>query len=127
MTSLDTNVVLRFLLDDVPGQTKKVEKVISQKTVYVTDVVVVEIIYVLEQVYKIDRKEITKLILAFLNFSNVVYNEYFLQNAIHFYANHPALSITDCYIAKESETYKNALITFDRKLSNQGGSHVELV
>ncbi len=124
MISLDTNVVLRFLLDDVPEQTQKAKNAISKNKVYVTDVVVVEIIYVLERVMLLPRKDIAKLVTAFLGFSNVVHNPHFLVESIELYERYPSLSIVDCYAAEEAKAYKNKLVTFDKRLSTQGGKHV---
>lgn len=124
MISLDTNVVLRFLLDDVPGQTQKATKVIEKNKVYVTDVVVVEVIYVLEKVIMLSREDIAKLVTDFLGFANVVHNPYFLLEVVQRYEHHPSLSIVDCYAASEAKAYNNQLVTFDKRLVSQGGRHV---
>jgi len=123
--SLDTNVVLRFLLDDVSDQTKRATEVITKNKVYVTDFVTVEVIYVLEKVIELSRQDITKLMTDFLGFSNVVHNPYFLLNTISLYEHYPSLSIVDCYASAETEAYGNKLVTFDKRLANQGGKHVQ--
>lgn len=127
MISLDTNVVLRFLLDDVPEQTKKATKIIEKNQVYVTDVIAVEIIYVLEKVILLTREDICRLVVDFLGFANVVHNPYFLLDAIHLYGSHLSLSIVDCYASAEAEAYTNQLATFDKRLANQGGKHVSIL
>ena len=127
MTSLDTNVVLRFLLDDVPEQTQKATNAIEKSNVYVTDVVTVEVIYVLEKVFLLSRHDICKLVTDFLGFANVVYNPYFLLDAIQLYENHPSLSIVDCYASAEAKAYNNKLVTFDKRLANQAGKHVSIL
>lgn len=124
MTSLDTNVVLRFLLDDVPEQTEKAAKIIGKDKVYLTDVIIVEVVYVLEKVIGLSRQNITKLVTGFLGFANVVHNPYFLLNTINLYEHHSSLSIVDCYAAAEAEAYNNKLVTFDKRLVTQGGKHV---
>jgi predicted nucleic-acid-binding protein len=124
MTSLDTNVVLRFLLDDVPEQTKKATKAIEQDKVYVTDVIVIEVIYVLEKVMLLSRQDITRLVTQFLGFANVVHNQHFLMDAIQLYEHHSSLSVVDCYAAAEAKTYNNQLVTFDKRLVSQGGEHI---
>jgi predicted nucleic-acid-binding protein len=125
MTSLDTNVVLRLLLDDVPDQTFTAKKIIEKNKVYVTDVIVVEIIYVLEKVMLLSRKDISDLLIGFLGFSNVIHNPYFLTETIKFYEVHPSLSIVDCYASAEAKAYHNKLATFDKQLVSQGGKHVD--
>jgi predicted nucleic-acid-binding protein len=127
MISLDTNVVLRFLLSDVPEQTDKATSLIESQTVYVTDVIIVEAIYVLEKVYQLSRSDICELINGFLGFSNVVHNPRFLIETIDLYKGHPSLSIVDCYACQEARAYGNELITFDKRLVNQGGQHVRLL
>ena len=124
MTSLDTNVVLRFLLNDVPEQTEKAAKIINKEKVYVTDVVTVEVVYVLEKVIELSRQDITKLVADFLRFANVVHNPFFLLDAIHLYEHHPSFSIVDCYAVTEAGAYSNKLVTFDKRLVSQGGKHV---
>ncbi len=124
MTSLDTNVVLRFLLNDLPEQTEKAAKVIVKDKVYVTDVVTVETVYVLEKVIELSRKDVVKLVTDFLGFANVVHNPFFLLDAIELYEQHPALSIVDCYAIAEAKAYNNKLVTFDKRLVSQGGNHV---
>lgn len=127
MISLDTNIVLRFLLDDIPEQTAKATNVISKNKVYVTDVVVIEIIYVLERVIQLPRKDIARLVTDFLGFSSVIHNPYFLVESIGLYKRSPSLSIVDCYATQEAKAYTNKLATFDKRLSSQGGAHVTLL
>ena len=124
MISLDTNVVLRFLLDDVPEQTERATKAIKHNKVYITDVAVVEVIYVLEKVILLSRKDISKLVSDFFGFANVIYNPYFLLETIQLYKHHPSLSIVDCYASSEAKAYYNQLVTFDKRLISQGGKHV---
>jgi len=124
MISLDTNVVLRFLLDDVPEQTQKATNVIEKNKVYVTDVVAIEVIYVLEKVILLSRQDISKLVTGFLGFANVVHNPYFLLDAIQLYVQHPSLSIVDCYAACEAKAYNNQLVSFDKRLVSQGGKNI---
>lgn len=124
MISLDTNVVLRFLLDDVPEQTAAATKTIEQNKVYVTDVAVVELVYVLEKVILLSRQDVSTLMMGFLGFANVVHNPYFLLDTIKMYENHPSLSIVDCYGSAEASAYGNKLVTFDKRLASQGGKHV---
>ena len=125
MISLDTNVVLRFLLNDIPEETKKADVLIKQNKVYVTDVTLMEIIYVLERALSLPRKEIKELIISFLSFANVVHNTVFLIDAVTFYSQHPSLSIVDCYASAEASAYHNRLVTFDKRLVSQGGDHVD--
>ncbi len=125
MTSLDTNVVLRFLLDDIPEQSAKAAKLISENQVYVTDVVIAETIVVLEKIYKLSHNDIVELLTDFLGLNNLVYNQFFLTNAIDLYKERPNLSFVDCYSATEAKMYNNSLVSFDKQLVKHGGDHVK--
>lgn len=124
MNSLDANVVLRYLLNDIPEQSLKSKAVITNSASYVTDVVITEIIFVLERVIDMDRIEIVKLVKAFLGLPNLICNDYFLDQSIDLYGRKKTLSFVDCYAAIEAEVYGNSLVTFDKELIKHGGAHV---
>jgi predicted nucleic-acid-binding protein len=50
MNNLDANVVLRFLLDDIPAQSVKASRLITTSQCYVSDVIFAEAAFVLERV-----------------------------------------------------------------------------
>lgn len=125
ITGLDTNVVLCFLLNDIPEQSAKATKLISEDPVYVTDVVVAETIIVLEKIYRLNHKDIGELITDFLGLNNLIYNKYFLNQTIDLYVERPSLSFVDCYSALEAKAYQNKLVTFDKALAKHGGNHVK--
>lgn len=124
MNSLDTNVVLRYLLNDIPRQSNKSKTIIIGSTSYITDVVAVEIIFVLEKVIGMERSDIVKLVKTFLSLPNLIYNDYFLDQSLDLYGANKTLSIVDCYAATEAKVYGNSLVTFDKQLVKHGGSHV---
>jgi predicted nucleic acid-binding protein len=124
VNSLDANIVLRYLLNDIPEQSLKAKTVITGSESYITDVVTAEIIFVLERVIGMERPDIVKLIKAFLSLPSLGYNDYFLDQAIDLYGGMRALSIVDCYAATEAKVYGNLLVTFDKELVKFGGSHV---
>lgn len=69
---IDTSVILRLLVKDDDIKRKAVEKLLKDAknkgiTLYLLPVAVMETVFVLEKVYKIDRKKIKELLLAILN------------------------------------------------------------
>lgn len=124
MNSLDTNIVLRYLLDDVPEQTAKARLVIVDSACYVTDVVATEVVFVLERVIGMERSDIVKLVQAFLGLPNLVYADYLLDETFELYSKQPSLSFVDCYAAIEAKIYKNTLYTFDKQLTKNGGTQI---
>ncbi|MBE9061275.1 PIN domain-containing protein [cf. Phormidesmis sp. LEGE 11477] len=58
MNIVDANVVLRYLLDDHAELSPQAAEIIEQQTVALPIEVACEVIYVLQKVYTIDRKDI---------------------------------------------------------------------
>lgn len=125
MNSLDTSVVLRYLLNDIPEQSIKAKEIITGSASYVTDVVTVELIFVLERVICMERSDIVELVKAFLSLPKLIYNDYFLDQTIDLYGAKEKLSIVDCYAATEAKIYDNSLLSFDKELVKSGGNHVK--
>lgn len=122
--SLDTNVVLRYFLNDIPEQSTKSKVAIAGSAVYVTDVVLTEVVFVLEKVIEMERSDIVRLVKTFLSLPNLIYNDYFLDQTFDLYGAQKSLSFVDCYAATEAKIYNNSLITFDKQLVKHGGNHV---
>ena len=83
-----------------------------------------ETVYVLEQTLGYDRGFISAILLMFLGISGVSYNDHLLPAVINLFEQKPSLSFVDCYAAVEAKVFGTKLYTFDKKLINQGGSHV---
>jgi predicted nucleic-acid-binding protein len=69
---IDTSAILRLLVKDDPVKACAVEKLIREskdkgRTLYVLPVTVLEIVWVTEKVYRLDRKTIRELVEAILN------------------------------------------------------------
>ena len=123
MNSLDTNLILRFLLRDVAHQVSQAIRVITTSECYVTDSVFTETIFVLEKVYEIPRTRIATLTKGFLSFVNLAHSSY-LADVIDLFEKQQSLSIIDCYAAVEARNFGNQLVTFDKRLLKYGGDHV---
>ena len=124
MTSLDTNVVLRLLLGDVSQQAERSSTLLRKTRCYLTDAVAVEVIYVLEKVYKYPRSRIILFLRKLLTIDNLRCSEFVLVEVLDLYQKQQTLSIIDCYAAVEAEITNNRLATFDKKLLKHGGAHV---
>lgn len=121
MSSLDTNVLMRYIWADLPEQYEKATKLIDKEdqTFYVSDMVVAEIIHNLK-ISHIRRSSLVGTIEKLAGRKNIVMSSFVLQKVLPYYAEHPALSFVDCYVAMEAEEKgREPLWTFDRKLANQ--------
>ena len=118
---LDTNYILRFLLDDIKEQSLEVEKLlesalIKKSEIYISIIVQMELIYVLSSFYKESKLEIYKIMkkLYDMNFIGFEYKEIMLES-IDKYLDHN-ISIQDSFLLTLSKKNTMELKTFDKKL-----------
>lgn len=121
MPTLDTNVVLRWLLDDVTEQTAAADALIaSGQRCAVPDAVLLETVYVLEKVMRLSRRTIVAAIETVFAVANADLDRAMWRGVLDDYLAHPQLSISDTYLgALARATQQVPLYTFDRKLANQ--------
>lgn len=78
MIALDTNVLVRFLVEDDEAQLEKVRRflqraVASNSSCYVSDIVMCEVVWVLERSYKFRRAEISQVLGRLLRARNLAF------------------------------------------------------
>lgn len=71
MVALDTNILLRFILNDDPVQSPRARELVATNQVYVPLTVILEFAWALRRIYKYTRSEVTQAILAFVNIGGV--------------------------------------------------------
>ena len=69
---IDTSAILRLLVKDDPAKAKSVEKLLKESkdkgvTLFVLPITILEIVWVTEKVYRLNRKTIRDLVEAILN------------------------------------------------------------
>jgi len=121
MPSLDANCLLRWLLDDIPEQTALVTAVInSGENIAVADAALIETVFVLEKLKKINRETIEKAIMAIIEKETIICNRDLFKEILPIYTSHAKLSFADCYLEVLARKTENVpLLTFDKKLANQ--------
>ena len=121
MPSLDTNCLLRWVLGDVPEQTKLITDLISSTDNFaVADAALIETVYVLEKLKKISRELISKTMMVIIGKDNILSSKELFIEILPLYRDHPKLSIVDCYLeVLARNTGTTPLFTFDEKLANQ--------
>jgi predicted nucleic-acid-binding protein len=121
MPSIDTNCLLRWILNDIPEQTVLVAELFrSHKNIILADVAIIETVFVLEKVKKISRATIEKAVLAVIENDVISCNEKLFREILPVYTSHSKLSFVDCYLevlARSTNTIP--LFTFDKKLATQ--------
>ncbi|MCL2782687.1 MAG: PIN domain-containing protein [Propionibacteriaceae bacterium] len=120
--ALDTNVLLRLIVPDVPEQHARARRLLAtpSTTFMVADYVFVELVFVLERHYGFDRGQIARAATGIMELGNIECHEDLLRAAIEFWQVHPKLSFEDCLMAEYAQTQSAVpLWTFDHKLANQ--------
>lgn len=123
MNALDTNILVRFLMADDVKQAQKVHQLFSEseKTkseLFITILVVVELIWVLESAYNIPRKDIINAIddmlqMPILRFEHQPTLYKFIKTAIN-----NNFDLSDLLISLIAKTLKcETTLTFDKKAS----------
>ena len=77
MIAVDTNVLLRYLLDDDAGQSKKASSIIAgNSNILITDIVLTETIWTLKgKKYNLDKESIIKVINTLFSEPNIIFED----------------------------------------------------
>ena len=115
MIRLDTNYILRYLLNDDEKMASIAEEAIRYKAVHISNEVWAEVVYVLEGVYGLKKEEISKVLRSLLKFENIhVIDKYKLSKALELFAL-KKLDFVDCLLCAYAST--DEVLTFDKKLN----------
>jgi predicted nucleic-acid-binding protein len=127
--SLDTNVLLRLLLNDIPEQHQSVKRLLADTSnnFSVADIAIIELVFALQRHYGFTRQQVAEAVTGLTRLSVVNCNRSLFENVMPVFLEHTALSFEDCCLS----TYAilndaEPLWTFDKKLANQAAS-AELV
>ena len=117
MKLIDTNVILRYILNDHEELSEKARLIIDGEDVMIVGQVVAEVIYVLKNVYNATREEIAAALLDFCEIDNVsLENEEILICAIEEYGSNN-LDFVDLLLYSYQKHLGVEVVTFDKKLS----------
>jgi predicted nucleic-acid-binding protein len=117
--SLDTNVLLRLIVGDVPTQTSAIEDLLKRvSSLQVADVVIFETVFVLQSYYAFSREDIYQSLVSIIRHPKINCNRRLFEPAFAFYREHPKLSLVDCALPGYANL-NNAtpLYTFDKDLA----------
>ena len=123
--SLDANVVLRLLLNDVPDQHAAAVTLLeaAEPPFVVSDVAVVEVVFALCRYYGFSRAVAAEAIEGLVSLVEIECNRDLFERALLLFVDHAKLSFEDCCLATYA-ALSNAqpLWTFDKKLAAQTDS-----
>ena len=114
MEMLDTNMVLRYLLNDNEKMADEAEKIIREGSVQVTIEVLAEVVYVLKGVYSMEREKIKSSLLEFLSEVQITEPEV-MKIGLETYAEQN-MDFVDCILYAYNKVKGYEIRTFDKKL-----------
>ena len=113
MPILDANVILRYLLRDIPDMAETAKETIMSGASTTVEVLA-EVVYVLSSVYKVNRETIATTLEAFLPEIDVPHRAA-LRYAFQLYSN-IKIDFVDCVLAGYHFAEGQDIMTFDIKL-----------
>lgn len=113
MVLFDTNMILRYLLNDDTDMADAAERYITAGA-SVTIEVMAEAVYVLKRVYQLERRDIADLLTQLLDLVGTPDKE-LLLSALDAYAKH-GLDFVDCILLSYHNLRGYEIATFDQKL-----------
>lgn len=114
MVMLDTNIILRYLLNDNEQMADEAEKIIKENMALVTIEIIAEVVYVLKRVYSVERDIIKSSLFDFL--SEVQSNEIeVIKLGLTVYSE-KNLDFVDCILYAYYKVKGYEVKTFDKKL-----------
>ena len=123
--SLDTNVILRMILRDIPEQCKMIQNLFMRPgvTYHVADLAITEAVYVMQSVYGLSREKIVEGVMGLVDFPGVNYNGNLFERVFPMFLQCPDLSFNDCCLAGYAALNEaEPLWTFDRGLAKESGT-----
>ncbi|MBN2443451.1 MAG: PIN domain-containing protein [Spirochaetales bacterium] len=121
VTLPDTNVVLRYLLNDHPEMSKEAyvffEKVrTGEKKALILESVLTECVYVLTKFYKIPGDEAAQKLSKLLHYKGIINPDADnLINALHIFSK-SSIALVDCIIISKLDKPDYHIFTFDKDL-----------
>ena len=125
MVALDTNLLVRVFLEDKeqPEQTQIARRLVSKtEPLYVSQIVQVEAVWVLDTVYQCSKSDIVLMLEQLAeNTPFVLQRAEVFAAALDLYRKHN-VDFADCLILAESREMNTELFTFDKRLAKLSGA-----
>ncbi len=119
---VDTNVLIRHLTGDPPEQARRATSFLAtSEPLWLADLIVAEVVYVLESVYEVGRADVARLARSIVSSDRMLVTDLaLLLRTIEVYERH-RLAFADAYlIASAERTGIGVVVSFDRGISRVG-------
>lgn len=122
MIGLDTNVLVRYLVQDDPGQSERANQIIAdavknEQILGVCEITLCEVVWVLEQCYEIERNELTHILKQLLHTRQIqIENDGIVRQALYDFEHHTNVDFSDCLIGRKNISHGCSFTySFDKK------------
>lgn len=112
---VDTNYIIRYLINDNIEMANIVDELILTKKVFISNEILAEAVYVLRGVYEISKEDISNQLINLIQFENIITsNDGIVIDALNHFKN-KNLDFVDCLLCSYSKY--DEVRTFDKKLN----------
>ena len=112
----DANIILRYLLKDEEQLFVKAKKIVENNEIHLPFEVCAEVVYVLEKVYKIPRKNINDSFILLLNYPNIsTPDNLLLTESLKVFENEN-IDFVDSILVSYNHIMKAKIHSFDKRV-----------
>jgi predicted nucleic-acid-binding protein len=115
MIRIDTNYIIRYLVNDNIKMADIAEEILTTKKVFIANEILAEVVYVLQGVYEIAKEDISNQLLELISFENIFVSNYEIINKALIIFKTKNLDFVDCLLC--SYSVQDEILTFDKKLN----------
>ncbi len=115
---LDTNLIIRFLVNDNLQKVARVEKLLKDNANQniLLDTVIAEIIWVLSSYYSLSKPDIIEKLSALIHVDSIKCNTFLISKALTIWGENN-LSYIDAYLVAVAQLGDMTLYSYDQKLT----------
>lgn len=118
MKAIDANLILRYILKDNAKLYEFSRQVIDNDEISIPGEIILEVVYVLLKVYKINRVEIRNSLTNILNYPNVtVYDQELIEEALSRFASEN-IDYADALLVAMNKIRNIEIETLDKKIKS---------
>lgn len=133
MRTIDANVILRYLTNDVPDQAKQAEELLKRveagtEDVFLPDIILADIIWILDGYYKQTREDIREWITTILSLQGLTFSDKDMAlNALDIYVDNK-IDWSDAFTASQMlQRGITEIYSFDKHFNRiEGIAKIEL-
>jgi predicted nucleic-acid-binding protein len=118
MIAVDTNVVVRLIIDDDPAQTERAAELLRSGAILITRTVLLETVWVLRDTYELDRGRVAAVIRRLLGLDGVAVDDWnVVRRALGWFET--GLDFADALHLASAGTGATEFVTFDRRFARR--------